>query len=200
MPALPYFESADWEYSNRMPKARLWECVLLSLGSEPRGKDIHWIIRNGQHPPLVPAIERFEIAVHNVTNHKNGPLYPVAIHGEFIYCEFNIPLFVAWAKNEMKWDVPKEFTGHTPPASPAVITQPPAQPVPPIGDRERDNLHRIVGAMLAYIKGERGSRQHRDYKSEAELIRTLVDKNDGNEGVSERNLQKVFSLSKQQLK
>ncbi len=193
--------SVDWAYWNQMPRASLRACVLLSIDRDPQQVEEYGIQQVLRDPDGWNIYQqRTEIALEHLVYRPDEPgLYSNQIVGDKLTFKIEIPQFITWAKH-LKWSMPTAFAGYTPPVKPVAITQILSPPESPIGDRERDSLHRIVGAMLAYIKGERGSRQHRDYKSEAELIRTLVDKNDGNEGVSERNLQKVFSLSKQLLK
>lgn len=206
----------DWGYWNQMKTAPIWECVLLSVGRDPQRLDVNALSKVIGDAELQRIyLQRLEVAVNHITHTQNTPgLYSRTVMGDDTENKIGISPFVAWAKH-LKWDMPLEFTGFVPPPPPlaAVINETPAKHVPgapkptttvegsvtPQQARERDNLHRIIGALLAYIKGERGSRPQKIIK-EAELIRTLIDKFDGNEGVSERNLQKVFSLAKQLLK
>ncbi len=64
---------------------------------------------------------------------------------------------------------------------------------------EGNNL-RIIGGLLAYIKGELGNSSHPDFKTEGDLIDVLADKLEGYAGLKPRNLQDKFAEAKRLLK
>lgn len=59
--------------------------------------------------------------------------------------------------------------------------------------KQVDNLHRIIGALLLYIKGENGLQKHPAYDTQSELIATLEKVMDGYAGIKKRNLEGVFA-------
>ena len=78
----------------------------------------------------------------------------------------------------------------------------PVRPVrnPSADAKAEGNNLRIIGGLLAFIKGELGNSKHADFKTERDLIDLLADKLEGYGGTKSRNLQEKFAEAKRLLK
>ena len=208
------FEKANWDFWNKIPKAELWQCVLLGLGIEPRGESFREIEEKANALKRPDILDRLFIAQQNISHGPNaalGPMFP-AQNRPPLEKDFNIPQFIQWAKT-LPWEMPKEFTGYAPPLawkslaqalvsqehqSPSSGIQPEVvQGEKPLSDRERKSLQRIVGALLAETVSK--DDKSKPFRSEAKLIERLSDQYDGYDGLSKANLEKVFKAAKQLL-
>lgn len=201
---------ADWAFWNQMPNAELWECVCLSLDYEPRSTSFNSVASYKVDTGYRDIWPRLEIAKTHAEL-RIQPFAPLRTLGGTAMWRFSIPAFITWAKG-MGWHLPSEFSGFAvtepsePLPKPATTKSAAAAEVKPaitetMKERERNNLYRVVGAMLNYIKeGERGGRKHPDYKSEAKLIAYLAQHYSGYEGVSKPKLEAIFANAKQLLK
>lgn len=191
----------DWEYWNQMPSAKVWECVCLSLDVDPRTASERGLQQSmGSIAKVKEYDDRLCIAEKHVVRKIGKPgLYTQDAYRTFEYWEINIPQFVAWATH-LNREIPEQFTGYSPPAQVDIPSLVAIKPDPPLSVKERENLQRVIGVLLAVIKGENGHNKHRDYTSEAELIRTIEDKYSDKSGLKQRNLESVFKVSKQSLK
>lgn len=197
--------SVDWDYWNQMPNAAVQVCVLLSVNRDPQVVEefgIYPALKSGGEDKEPEYDRRMQVAfAHMVFNPKEHGLYVRYATGEKGTYEINVPQFVALAK-QLRWEMPEQFTGYSPPTIP-LIPEPASlapRPEPLLGDRERNNLHRIIGALLEYIKGECGNNKHRDFASEAKLIQHLETNYVGFEGISKAKMEQVFTKAKQLLK
>lgn len=71
---------------------------------------------------------------------------------------------------------------------------PPKLEEKPLATRERNTLHRIIGALLELVKNPRDGRG-----DDAAVIRELVENYSDKEGISKRKLEEVFPLAKRLL-
>lgn len=75
------------------------------------------------------------------------------------------------------------------------------KPIPRNAIVKTDNANiLIIGALLAYIKGELGNLQHPDFKSEDQLSLFIDQKFKGYSGASQRSLKTKFARAKETLK
>lgn len=65
----------------------------------------------------------------------------------------------------------------------------------PLSPREKDNLHRIIAALLELAKTPRQNKNN-----DAGVIAEIIEKHTGKDGLSTRNLQAVFAQAKRILK
>jgi len=90
----------------------------------------------------------------------------------------------------------KQKGGYTIPSKLSELASAAEKPLKP---KERDNLHRIIGALYQFIAGDAGKQKHPDFENQTKLIELLVHKYQGIPGLSERELQGVFAESKKKL-
>jgi hypothetical protein len=71
----------------------------------------------------------------------------------------------------------------------------------PLGNKERDNLYRIIGALKDTLTTDPiGATDSIAFKSEAKLIEYLTPQYKGYDGLGKTNLEKVFALASKLLK
>jgi len=139
---------ADWSHWSQMRTARLWECVALSLGIDPRSTSLDFLRKRpggyGSELPFPRQRADFQSRLDIVLSHYgHDPLlepelrYPSEPHSEL-----RLDKFAAWVKS-FGWTMPHELAelaGSAEPV-PAEATQTELRP------RERDTLLRLIIGM-----------------------------------------------------
>lgn len=172
----------------------------MSVNRDPQDVErysLSQVLRSGGKDLELEYYQCLQVAIkHLVYNRKEHGLCTRNLIGNKALCEINIPEFVAWATH-LKWSLPPELTGYTPPPV-IVAAQHVAAPVEkPLTDKERGNLHRIIAALVESSVDKTGAKK---FHSEAKLIEHLADRYRGYGGISTSNLENVFSKAKQSLK
>lgn len=184
-----------------MPNAAIWECIYLSQGFDPSASDLNELNLYRDKQGYMQIAKKLDIAVAHVDSYHLKTFERYA--NEYVTL-LSIPVFIAWAKT-LNWEVHEQFTGYTPPKIQTVETPkvvPPktallAKPEKKINSRERANLIRVVGALLAAINGTDGLTKHQKYDSQTKLVKAILSRFKDFEGISKTNLENVFSEANQ---
>lgn len=206
-------KTPDWRFWLRMPKVMLWQACALSLEIDPdsmkHSRD-GWMARGsggpsfeaGTFPNEAEKVEFYKrLRLLTANFHDRSHFSPEKLNmAESHLCEVRLPEFTAWALSVGLERIPAKLVDIA--RAPEAI-QPEKKPeatAKPIQDRERDNLHRIIGSLYDFISGhwpEKG--KHPNFKSQAQLIEFIQDKYQGMGGLSKRNLQEVLAKAKRLL-
>ena len=178
----------DFEHWNQMPKAKLWECILLSIGRDPLDADFNLLEYSLKQLDWEKYSKRLLIAEANLSWDKGAPLSPIdgGGNGKAFYT-MSLPDFIDWARG-MNWDVPSNLSGFVIPSLPAKEIVSPA----PMKEKERGNLLRIIGALYTVIKGNDGFTKHPDFSTQSDFIQRLEKLYADRAGLSKSNLEKVL--------
>jgi hypothetical protein len=152
---------ADWDQWSQMPKAELWEAVVLSLDASPEDREatFNWIFGSGGgHSDedsrfLRECRRRMKVAQASVS--MNGALKPLVLYSGALddpRTKISLPLFGDWASG-LGWQLPTRFPQTLQPAAQQLgnahrVTDelnPTAEKG--LSKRERDTLLKLVIGM-----------------------------------------------------